>query len=60
MISYDRLIANADVDAYITFDNTKVGEMQAEGVLKARNKGNFYLLGGSPTDGNAACCAMAR
>ncbi|KPC52179.1 D-xylose ABC transporter substrate-binding protein [Amantichitinum ursilacus] len=53
VISYDRLIANADVDAYITFDNTKVGEMQAEGVLKARNKGNFYLLGGSPTDGNA-------
>jgi len=53
VLSYDRLILNADVDAYISFDNEKVGEMQAEGVLKAQAKGNFYLLGGSPTDNNA-------
>ncbi|GAB3246325.1 D-xylose ABC transporter substrate-binding protein [Chitinimonas naiadis] len=53
VVSYDRLILNADVDAYISFDNEKVGEMQAEGVVKARSKGNFYLLGGSPTDNNA-------
>ena len=53
VLSYGRLILNADVDAYISFDNEKVGEMQAEGVLKAQAKGNFYLLGGSPTDNNA-------
>ncbi|MBO9535228.1 D-xylose ABC transporter substrate-binding protein [Herbaspirillum sp.] len=53
VVSYDRLILNADVDAYISFDNEKVGEMQAEGVLKAKPKGNYYLLGGSPTDNNA-------
>lgn len=53
VVSYDRLILNADVDAYISFDNAKVGEMQAEGVLKVKSKGNFYLLGGSPTDNNA-------
>ena len=53
VISYDRLILNADVDAYISFDNEKVGEMQAEGVLKAQPKGNYYMLGGSPTDNNA-------
>jgi D-xylose transport system substrate-binding protein len=53
VLSYDRLILNADVDAYISFDNEKVGEMQAEGVIKAQPKGNFYLLGGSPTDNNA-------
>jgi D-xylose transport system substrate-binding protein len=53
VVSYDRLILNADVDAYISFDNEKVGEMQAEGVVKAQPKGNFYLLGGSPTDNNA-------
>ena len=53
VLSYDRLILNADVDAYISFDNEKVGEMQAEGVIKAQSKGNFYLLGGSPTDNNA-------
>lgn len=53
VLSYDRLILNADVDAYISFDNEKVGEMQAEGILKVKNKGNFFLLGGSPTDNNA-------
>ncbi|MBB5192611.1 D-xylose transport system substrate-binding protein [Silvimonas terrae] len=53
VVAYDRLINDADIDAYITFDNTKVGEMQAEGVLKFKNKGNFYLLGGAPTDNNA-------
>lgn len=53
VISYDRLILNADIDAYISFDNEKVGEMQAGGVLKAQPKGNFFLLGGAPTDNNA-------
>ena len=53
VLSYDRLILNADIDAYISFDNQKVGEMQAEGVVKVQPKGNYYLLGGSPTDNNA-------
>ena len=53
VLSYDRLILNADIDAYISFDNEKVGEMQAEGVVKLAPKGNYYLLGGAPTDNNA-------
>jgi len=53
VLSYDRLILNADIDAYISFDNEKVGEMQAEGVTRLQPKGNYYLLGGSPTDNNA-------
>jgi len=53
VLSYDRLILNADIDAYISFDNEKVGEMQAEGVVKLQPKGNYYLLGGAPTDNNA-------
>lgn len=53
VLSYDRLILNADIDAYISFDNEKVGEMQAEGVTKVQPKGNYYLLGGAPTDNNA-------
>ncbi|MDB6143821.1 MAG: Xylose transporter, periplasmic xylose-binding protein XylF [Pseudomonas sp.] len=53
VLSYDRLILNADIDAYISFDNEKVGEMQAAGVLKAQPKGNYFLLGGAPTDNNA-------
>jgi len=53
VVSYDRLILNADIDAYISFDNAKVGEMQASGVLSAAPKGNYFLLGGAPTDNNA-------
>ena len=53
MLSYDRLILNADVDAYISFDNERVGFLQAEAVLKAKPEGRYYLLGGSPTDNNA-------
>ena len=53
VISYDRLILNADIDAYISFDNKLVGEMQAQGVVQVKPKGNYYLLGGAPTDNNA-------
>jgi D-xylose transport system substrate-binding protein len=53
VISYDRLILDADVDAYISFDNEKVGEMQAQGVFNAQPKGNYFMLGGAPTDNNA-------
>lgn len=53
VVSYDRLILNADVDAYISFDNERVGSMQAEGVVKAVPKGNYFLLGGAQTDNNA-------
>ena len=53
VVSYDRLILNADVDGYVTFDNVKVGELQAQGVVKLAPKGNYFLLGGASTDNNA-------
>ena len=53
VLSYDRLILNADVDAYISFDNKAVGELQAQSIVALKPKGNYYLLGGAPTDNNA-------
>ena len=53
VIAYDRLIRNADVDLYIGFDIPRIGELQAHHVLAAAPKGNYILIGGSPTDGNA-------
>jgi D-xylose transport system substrate-binding protein len=53
VISYDRLIRDADVALYVSFDNVKVGRMQAEALLAAAPRGNYLLLGGSPTDNNA-------
>ena len=53
VISYDRLIRNSDVDLYVSFDNERVGQMQAEYLLERAPKGNYVLLGGAPTDNNA-------
>lgn len=53
VVSYDRLALNSDIDAYISFDNKAVGEMQARALVALKPKGNYYLLGGAPTDNNA-------
>jgi len=53
VVSYDRLAMNSDIDAYISFDNKAVGEMQAKAIVAVKPKGNYYLLGGAPTDNNA-------
>jgi D-xylose transport system substrate-binding protein len=53
VLAYDRLIVGCDLDLYITFDNEKVGYLQAEGVLQKVPEGNFILLGGAASDNNA-------
>ncbi|WP_191602699.1 D-xylose ABC transporter substrate-binding protein [Marinomonas algicola] len=53
VLAYDRLIKFADIDLYVSFDNIRVGEMQAEALLKRVPTGNYFLMGGSPTDNNA-------
>ncbi|PXF28896.1 sugar ABC transporter substrate-binding protein [Pokkaliibacter plantistimulans] len=59
VIAYDRLIRDSKyVDYYATFDNFKVGVLQAQSLVKgmeARGKGpyNIELFGGSPDDNNA-------
>jgi D-xylose transport system substrate-binding protein len=53
VISYDRLIKNCEPDVYISFDNLKVGELQAKYLVEKAPKGNYVLIGGSQTDNNA-------
>ena len=53
VISYDRLILKADVDLYLSYDNRRVGEQQAQFLRNRAPKGNYILLGGAPTDYNA-------
>jgi D-xylose transport system substrate-binding protein len=53
VISYDRLVRNADVDLYVAFDSVKVGELQAGYLLQRAKEGNYLLIGGSPADMNA-------
>ena len=34
VISYDRLITDADIDYYISFDNEQVGKLQGESLVE--------------------------
>lgn len=53
VVSYDRLIDDADVDLYISFDNEMVGDMMARALLaEGLDEGNVIMIGGSPTDNN--------
>lgn len=53
VIAYDRLINDSDVDLYISFDNERVGELQASYAVQRVPKGRYVLIGGSPADNNA-------
>src|ERR1051325_8905838 len=53
VVSYDRLIKNSEPDLYISFDNERVGELQARYLFERAPKGNYILVGGAPTDNNA-------
>ncbi|MDO5154735.1 MAG: substrate-binding domain-containing protein [Eubacteriales bacterium] len=53
VIAYDRLIRNADVDLYISFDNEMVGKLMAEAVVGAGvENGKVLMLGGDSADYN--------
>jgi D-xylose transport system substrate-binding protein len=49
VISYDRLVQNSDVDLYVSFDRIEIGRMQAEYLVKQAPRGNYVLIGGSPS-----------
>jgi len=62
VVAYDRIIANsADYDYFITFNNFKVGVLQAQSIVDGLDLNSatasapklITLFAGSPTDGNA-------
>jgi D-xylose transport system substrate-binding protein len=60
VISYDRLVRNSNVDLYVSFDNEKVGEYEAQYVIDALKskmdqgeKMKIAYVGGAQTDNNA-------
>ncbi|RSD27052.1 D-xylose ABC transporter substrate-binding protein [Mesobacillus subterraneus] len=53
VLAYDRLVNGTEIDAYVSFDNVRVGEMQAEYLVEKVPTGKYFLMGGSPTDNNA-------
>jgi D-xylose transport system substrate-binding protein len=58
VISYDRLILEADLDYYVSFDSVKVGEQQGEALAKKLEQegsaqGPIVKINGDPKDNNA-------
>jgi D-xylose transport system substrate-binding protein len=56
VIAYDRLILNGELAAYVTFDNVKVGELQAQWVVDRWTSDKplrVVRIYGAPTDNNA-------
>ena len=53
VVAYDRLILDSDLDVYVSFDAVRVGELQADYLVKRRPKGRYVLIEGSPIDNNA-------
>ncbi len=56
VISYDRLISGADEDLYVSFDTVRIGEMQAQAMLKAlkgRRPARIVRIYGAKTDHNS-------
>jgi D-xylose transport system substrate-binding protein len=58
VISYDRLVSGGNLAAYISFDNVRVGALQASVLVKklkqdGKAKGPIVMLNGDPTDNNA-------
>jgi D-xylose transport system substrate-binding protein len=59
VVSYDRLIENSEPDYYVSFDNVKVGELQAETLSEKLKEdgaasGPIVMISGDPADSNAA------
>src|SRR3954451_10004838 len=53
VIAYDRLISDAPISYYVSFDNVKVGKIQAQALLDklgGANGKSIVMLNGSPTD----------
>jgi D-xylose transport system substrate-binding protein len=59
-IDYDRLTLGGSADYYVSFDNTKVGELQGQGLATClgNKPANIIYLNGSPTDNNATLFAQ--
>lgn len=57
IVAYDRIIRDSDPDLYVSFDNVRVGELQARYLvqhLPTPGRGRIVRIYGAKTDNNAA------
>ena len=52
VLAFDRIIKNSDLDLYISFNSTRVGQLKAQFLIKQVPKGNYIIMS-DPEDDNA-------
>ncbi|MBR4079757.1 MAG: substrate-binding domain-containing protein [Christensenellaceae bacterium] len=52
VIAYERLVENTKIDAYYSFDNVRVGELLAIGLIDGMGSGNIMIINGDRNDHN--------
>lgn len=55
VISYDRMLLDADIDFVVTFDNRRVGELMAQNLCdNIKERGRILCINGSEQDNNVS------
>lgn len=60
VIAYDRMIRNSDVDYLVSFQYDMVGQLMIDYAIRKRPSGNYVILWGDPSDGNAQAVQSAQ
>jgi len=60
VISYDRLIKNCDLDYYVSFENTRVGELMSDYLSKRCPVGNYAIICGPASDNNSRMLKLGQ
>lgn len=59
VVSYDRLISNANTDLYISFDNEEVGRLMGDAIISQIGRhGKILMINGPLTDTNVPAVMM--
>lgn len=53
VLAFDRIIKNSDLDLYVSFDSIRVGQLQAQFLIRKVPKGNYIIMSGDPEDDNS-------
>ncbi len=54
VISYDRLILNANIDLYVSVNSYEVGQIMARAIIKQAPTGNYVIINGPKSDYNVS------
>lgn len=53
VLCYERMVRDSNIDFFVGTNAEMIGELQASWLARLAPKGNYVLIGGSPTDSNA-------